>query len=179
MRDIAFLAILGGGLTVVTIVVVRFRLGKGLATWVISWTAPSLTISSMAAFILGQKGLSIPLLGMSVGIIAPIVLGCIYMLYRSVMVSIRLPITQLATGSEHLSSTAQQTAAAAEEQSSAMTQLTSTVSEMEQMTVAAIAAAEEVMKAVDWAVETGEQGAMLTEKAVQIIRRISSASRHL
>lgn len=154
---------------------VRLKTGDGVLTQIFAVVMPTIAANGIGGFIFGKQGVSLPIVAAVVTVTGGCVVIMIVFIQRNIIGRIRQQAETVIGVVDNLSATSQEATASAEEQSSAVAQVTSSIEEIHRMSRTTSDTAQQVVSVADQAVAQGHDGLKSVRDVVEIMNRFAQA----
>jgi methyl-accepting chemotaxis protein len=151
--------------------IVRWRFGNGLLSRIFGMNMPTIGITGYLGFLVGDQGVTVMTMTLIIVVGVFIIFGMTLLIQRRIVVKVQTQasaVTDVITG---LSGTSSQAAAIAEEQASAIAQVSSTIEEISRMSQTTAETSQKVVKTAGDAVVKGDHGILSVGELVEVIKR--------
>ena len=155
---------------------VRLRFGDGLLSRLFRILMPTLGSIGFLGVVLGREGITKVTLPLALVVGGIVIYGAAAALQRTVINRIKMQSDAVLEVVNSLLATAQEAASSAEEQSAAVSQVTSSIEEIHRMSKASTENSQTVVKVADEAVTKGHEGLTSVRNVTGIMERFSQAT---
>jgi methyl-accepting chemotaxis protein len=161
---------------VVSYLSVRWRAGNGLLTRLFSVVMPTIGATGYMSFVLGKQGITMFTLTLTTGVGMSTVFLMIFFIQRSVINKVKEEAEAVVAVALGLNATSQETAASAEEQASAVAQVSSSIEEIHQMSRTTADNSQQVVKAAESAETQGQSGLDSVREVLHVMERFAQTT---
>ena len=156
--------------------VVRWKYGNGMMASIFRVVEPTVIVVGYIGFVLGDYGPDIAVTSVSFVVATVFAILMIVVIQRSIVTRVKKQSEIISGIVANLSATSQQGSASAGEQASAVSQVTSSIEEIHEMSKKTTSTSQEVVKVADDAVSLGHKGLMSVREVVRIIEKFAQAT---
>lgn len=176
MNDYIKVAAVATIAVVVCYLLVRWRAGNGLLTRIFSVVMPTIGITGYITFIMGKQGITTITLTLTSLVGVSTVFVMIFFIQRAVVVKVRSEAEAVVAVASGLNATSQETAASAEEQASAVSQVSSSIEEIHRMSRTTAESSQEVVTAAASAENHGRSGMDSVKEVLHVMERFAQST---
>lgn len=176
MNDYILVAAVDGIIILGSYIVSRRFLRNGLLTKLIGIIMPSIGMVGYIAFVLGAQGVTVAMLSLVAVVGVSLYAFMIFTIHKMVVQRIQTQANATAQVITGLSFTSQEAAANAAQQTSSVSQISSTIEEIQQMSQTTSDASQAVLKVTGEAVVQGERGLQSVRDLVKIIDELAKVA---
>jgi methyl-accepting chemotaxis protein len=176
MDDYIQVALVASAAVVICYLIVRWRAGNGLLTRLFSVVMPTIGITGYITFLLGKQGISVFTLTLTTTVGVSTVFLMVFFIQRSVINKVKEEAEAVVAVALGLNATSQETAASAEEQASAVAQVSSSIEEIHQMSRTTADNSQQVVKAAESAETQGQSGLDSVREVLHVMERFAQTT---
>ena len=176
MTDYAIIIVIATTVSTLLYALVRWRYGRGLLSRIFGVVMPFVALVALLGIVLGKAGINFVTISIAVAVGVFFVVGMITVVQRTIVQRLESHSNAILHVSKRLSTTAQETAASAEEQASAVAQVTSSIDEIHRMSQSTSDNSQAVVQVAEEALSKGHEGLNSVREVVDIMNRFSMAT---
>jgi methyl-accepting chemotaxis protein len=176
MNDYTIVALITVASAIILPAIVKWRYGNGIMTRLSRVVIISLCTVGYIAFVLGKIGITTLSLVISVSIVVALVLMMVVVIQRTIIDRLQIQADAVARVVNNLSATSSEAAVSAEEQASAVTQVSTAVEEIHQMSQNTANTSQDVANVAGQAFIQGQEGLDSVREALLVMERLSQAT---
>lgn len=155
---------------------VQLRTGNGLLTKLFRMMGLSLVLIANIGYALGRQGISVGLLAIVTPVVVGLVTLMIIVIQKTIVERVQTQTAAVSRVVHNMAATSNQAAASAVEQASSVTQVSTAVEEIHQMSEATAATSQEVLVVAGQAFAQGQQGLDAVREASRIMDSIAQTA---